>query len=135
MISCSFVLLCDFVMFFRLPFIFTSGFLVQSYVIFYRLPFEAGEQPCPRSWHTFTAISPSHIFLYGGYNNDSDTLCDAWFLDINNGASSPANNGAVSSFSSGIGTSASYPWCPMKRGKIVLNMLAVEGSARYLDLS
>ncbi|KAK2152233.1 hypothetical protein LSH36_334g00012 [Paralvinella palmiformis] len=42
----------------------------------------SGLSPPGRSWHTFTAISPSHIVLYGGYSQQRITLNDIWMLDV-----------------------------------------------------
>ena len=33
-----------------------------------------GASPCPRSWHSFTAVSEDWAFLYGGYSNDRTPL-------------------------------------------------------------
>ncbi|KAJ8308173.1 hypothetical protein KUTeg_013047 [Tegillarca granosa] len=43
----------------------------------------AGEEmPCGRSWHTFSAISETMIFLYGGFSQDEIPLSDGWILDV-----------------------------------------------------
>lgn len=42
--------------------------------------------PVGRSWHSFTPVSPDHIFLFGGFTTDRETLSES---DICSGA---ANN-------------------------------------------
>ncbi|XP_048585301.1 kelch domain-containing protein 2 isoform X1 [Nematostella vectensis] len=41
----------------------------------------AGCVPEGRTWHSLTAVSDKHLFLYGGLNNNSDALGDAYILD------------------------------------------------------
>ncbi|CAH1793267.1 unnamed protein product [Owenia fusiformis] len=40
-----------------------------------------GSVPEGRSWHTFTAVSDTHIFLYGGFTTQRDPKSDGWLLD------------------------------------------------------
>jgi hypothetical protein len=41
---------------------------------------ERDHVPCPRSWHSLTAISDKAAVLYGGYSNTSRSLGDCWLL-------------------------------------------------------
>ncbi|XP_013400168.1 kelch domain-containing protein 2-like [Lingula anatina] len=41
-----------------------------------------GSIPVGRSWHTFSAVSSTEIFLYGGFTQDNDTLCKYCFIFI-----------------------------------------------------
>lgn len=34
--------------------------------------------PVGRSWHSFTPVSQDHIFLFGGFTTERETLSDAW---------------------------------------------------------
>lgn len=34
----------------------------------------AGNIPEGRTWHTLSAASDKHLFLYGGFNNDQEAL-------------------------------------------------------------
>lgn len=38
--------------------------------------------PVGRSWHSFTAVSPDHIFLFGGFTTDREALSDAWMYCV-----------------------------------------------------
>uniref|UniRef100_A0AAQ4R949 Kelch domain containing 2 n=1 Tax=Gasterosteus aculeatus aculeatus TaxID=481459 RepID=A0AAQ4R949_GASAC len=38
--------------------------------------------PVGRSWHSFTPVSPDHIFLFGGFTTDRETLSDAWLYYV-----------------------------------------------------
>uniref|UniRef100_A0A3Q4I869 Kelch domain containing 2 n=1 Tax=Neolamprologus brichardi TaxID=32507 RepID=A0A3Q4I869_NEOBR len=38
--------------------------------------------PVGRSWHSFTPVSPDHIFLFGGFTTDRETLSDAWLYSV-----------------------------------------------------
>uniref|UniRef100_A0A8C9Z5P2 Kelch domain containing 2 n=1 Tax=Sander lucioperca TaxID=283035 RepID=A0A8C9Z5P2_SANLU len=38
--------------------------------------------PLGRSWHSFTPVSPDHIFLFGGFTTDRETLSDAWLYYV-----------------------------------------------------
>ncbi|XP_029937914.1 kelch domain-containing protein 2 [Myripristis murdjan] len=38
--------------------------------------------PVGRSWHSFTPVSPDHIFLFGGFTTDRETLSDAWLYCV-----------------------------------------------------
>ncbi|CAK9304878.1 unnamed protein product [Gordionus sp. m RMFG-2023] len=39
-------------------------------------------KPIGRSWHSLTAVSQTHIFLYGGFTTEGDVLNDGWLLDV-----------------------------------------------------
>lgn len=47
-----------------------------KYNILCRFTYEAAgeEMPCGRSWHTFSAVSDTMIFLYGGFSQDETPL-------------------------------------------------------------
>ncbi|CAI5696247.1 kelch domain-containing protein 2 isoform X2 [Oreochromis niloticus] len=38
--------------------------------------------PVGRSWHSFTPVSLDHIFLFGGFTTDRETLSDAWLYSV-----------------------------------------------------
>lgn len=38
--------------------------------------------PVGRSWHSFTPVSQDHIFLFGGFTTERDTLSDAWLYSV-----------------------------------------------------
>lgn len=38
--------------------------------------------PVGRSWHSLTAVSPDHLFLFGGFTTSRETLSDAWIYCI-----------------------------------------------------
>ncbi|TMS21563.1 Kelch domain-containing protein 2 [Larimichthys crocea] len=38
--------------------------------------------PVGRSWHSFTPVSPDHIFLFGGFTTIRETLSDAWLYYV-----------------------------------------------------
>ncbi|KAI4804852.1 hypothetical protein KUCAC02_026464 [Chaenocephalus aceratus] len=38
--------------------------------------------PVGRSWHSFTPVSPDHIFLFGGFTTERETLSDAWLYYV-----------------------------------------------------
>ncbi|XP_046874360.1 kelch domain-containing protein 2 isoform X2 [Hypomesus transpacificus] len=38
--------------------------------------------PVGRSWHSFTPVSPDHIFLFGGFTTVRETLSDAWLYCV-----------------------------------------------------
>lgn len=38
--------------------------------------------PVGRSWHSFTPVSLDHIFLFGGFTTDRETLSDAWIYCV-----------------------------------------------------
>ncbi|KAJ0063299.1 hypothetical protein NL108_015778 [Boleophthalmus pectinirostris] len=38
--------------------------------------------PVGRSWHSFTPVSQDHIFLFGGFTTERDTLSDAWLYCV-----------------------------------------------------
>lgn len=38
--------------------------------------------PVGRSWHSFTPVSPDHIFLFGGFTTDREALSDAWLYCV-----------------------------------------------------
>ncbi|KAG5265532.1 hypothetical protein AALO_G00243520 [Alosa alosa] len=38
--------------------------------------------PVGRSWHSFTPVSQDHIFLFGGFTTNRQTLSDAWLYCI-----------------------------------------------------
>ncbi|KAK9533815.1 hypothetical protein VZT92_008910 [Zoarces viviparus] len=38
--------------------------------------------PAGRSWHSFNPVSPDHIFLFGGFTTDRQTLSDAWLYYV-----------------------------------------------------
>uniref|UniRef100_A0A673CAL2 Kelch domain containing 2 n=1 Tax=Sphaeramia orbicularis TaxID=375764 RepID=A0A673CAL2_9TELE len=38
--------------------------------------------PVGRSWHSFTPVSPDHIFLFGGFTTERETLSDAWLYCV-----------------------------------------------------
>ncbi|KTF92935.1 hypothetical protein cypCar_00033644 [Cyprinus carpio] len=38
--------------------------------------------PVGRSWHSFTPVSADHIFLFGGFTTDRETLSDAWLYCV-----------------------------------------------------
>ncbi|XP_048830456.1 kelch domain-containing protein 2 [Brienomyrus brachyistius] len=38
--------------------------------------------PVGRSWHSFIPVSPDHIFLFGGFTTDKQTLSDAWLYCV-----------------------------------------------------
>uniref|UniRef100_A0AAQ5ZMH7 Kelch domain containing 2 n=1 Tax=Amphiprion ocellaris TaxID=80972 RepID=A0AAQ5ZMH7_AMPOC len=38
--------------------------------------------PVGRSWHSFTPVSPDHIFLFGGFTTEKETLSDAWLYCV-----------------------------------------------------
>ncbi|XP_014873027.1 kelch domain-containing protein 2 [Poecilia latipinna] len=40
------------------------------------------QNPVGRSWHSFTPVSPDHIFLFGGFTTQRETLSDAWLYCI-----------------------------------------------------
>lgn len=39
-----------------------------------------GSKPQGRSWHSFTAVSPGHIVLYGGFSQEEEPLRDCWLF-------------------------------------------------------
>ncbi|KAG0410090.1 hypothetical protein HPB47_012802 [Ixodes persulcatus] len=41
-----------------------------------------GEKPCGRSWHSFTAVSPVHVVLYGGFSQSEEPLADCWLFVV-----------------------------------------------------
>uniref|UniRef100_A0A8C4R7K4 Kelch domain containing 2 n=1 Tax=Eptatretus burgeri TaxID=7764 RepID=A0A8C4R7K4_EPTBU len=41
-----------------------------------------GVTPIGRSWHSLTAVSSSHLFLYGGFTTDREPLGDGWIFSI-----------------------------------------------------
>lgn len=49
--------------------------------------------PVGRSWHSFTPVSPDHIFLFGGFTTERETLSEfdtsSW---VANTSSSPQND-------------------------------------------
>ncbi|XP_014325109.1 kelch domain-containing protein 2 [Xiphophorus maculatus] len=40
------------------------------------------QHPVGRSWHSFTPVSPDHIFLFGGFTTERETLSDAWLYCV-----------------------------------------------------
>ncbi|XP_030638251.1 kelch domain-containing protein 2 [Chanos chanos] len=38
--------------------------------------------PVGRSWHAFTPVSTDHIFLFGGFTTNRETLSDAWLYCV-----------------------------------------------------
>uniref|UniRef100_A0AAV2JGQ5 Kelch domain-containing protein 2 n=1 Tax=Knipowitschia caucasica TaxID=637954 RepID=A0AAV2JGQ5_KNICA len=38
--------------------------------------------PVGRSWHSFTPVSRDHIFLFGGFTTERETLSDAWLYCV-----------------------------------------------------
>uniref|UniRef100_A0A674PJ81 Kelch domain containing 2 n=1 Tax=Takifugu rubripes TaxID=31033 RepID=A0A674PJ81_TAKRU len=38
--------------------------------------------PVGRSWHSFTPVSADHIFLFGGFTTERETLSDAWLYYV-----------------------------------------------------
>jgi len=40
-----------------------------------------GNVPEGRTWHSFSAVSDRHLFLYGGFSNQEEALGDAYILD------------------------------------------------------
>ncbi|XP_068752608.1 kelch domain-containing protein 2-like isoform X1 [Montipora capricornis] len=40
-----------------------------------------GSVPQGRTWHTLSAVSDRHLFLYGGFSNEEDALGDSYILD------------------------------------------------------
>jgi len=38
--------------------------------------------PEGRSWHSLTAVGDTHLVLFGGYNQNEETLSDCWRLDV-----------------------------------------------------
>lgn len=40
-----------------------------------------GNVPQGRTWHSLSAVSDRHLFLYGGFSNEEDVLDDAFILD------------------------------------------------------
>ncbi|XP_075874158.1 kelch domain-containing protein 2 isoform X2 [Nelusetta ayraudi] len=38
--------------------------------------------PVGRSWHSFTPVSSDHIFLFGGFTTERETLSDAWLYCV-----------------------------------------------------
>ncbi|XP_027049639.1 kelch domain-containing protein 2-like [Pocillopora damicornis] len=40
-----------------------------------------GKVPDGRTWHSLSAVSDKHLFLYGGFNNQGEALGDAYTLD------------------------------------------------------
>uniref|UniRef100_A0A3P8V2M9 Kelch domain containing 2 n=1 Tax=Cynoglossus semilaevis TaxID=244447 RepID=A0A3P8V2M9_CYNSE len=51
-------------------------------------------QLCPvgRSWHSFTPVSPDHIFLFGGFTTERETLSDAWLYCVTKNEWKPFNH-------------------------------------------
>ena len=54
------------------------------------------EKPIPRgrSWHTMTALSERHLFVYGGMDTSSHTLHDVWVYDVGANSWKEIANGA-----------------------------------------
>ncbi|MBN3298790.1 KLDC2 protein, partial [Amia calva] len=38
--------------------------------------------PVGRSWHSFIPVSPDHLFLFGGFTTEKQTLSDAWLYCV-----------------------------------------------------
>lgn len=38
--------------------------------------------PAGRSWHSLTPVSPDHLFLFGGFTTNRETLSDAWIYCV-----------------------------------------------------
>ncbi|KAK7945189.1 hypothetical protein WMY93_000917 [Mugilogobius chulae] len=47
--------------------------------------------PVGRSWHSFTPVSQDHIFLFGGFTTERDTLSDAWLYSVSQNQWKPLN--------------------------------------------
>ncbi|XP_073725919.1 kelch domain-containing protein 2 [Misgurnus anguillicaudatus] len=48
--------------------------------------------PAGRSWHTMTPVSPDHLFVFGGFTTNRETLSDAWIYCINTNEWKPVNH-------------------------------------------
>ncbi|CAG10413.1 unnamed protein product, partial [Tetraodon nigroviridis] len=48
--------------------------------------------PVGRSWHSFTPVSPDHIFLFGGFTTERETLSDAWLYYVSKNEWKPFNH-------------------------------------------
>ncbi|KAF0044174.1 hypothetical protein F2P81_003332 [Scophthalmus maximus] len=56
-------------------------------------------QQCPvgRSWHSFTPVSSDHIFLFGGFTTERETLSDAWLYCVSKNEWKPFKHGHTQS--------------------------------------
>ncbi|KAI7804373.1 kelch domain-containing protein 2 [Triplophysa rosa] len=47
--------------------------------------------PTGRSWHSLTSVSPDHLFLFGGFTTNRETLSDAWIYCVSKNEWKPFN--------------------------------------------
>ncbi|XP_028293413.1 kelch domain-containing protein 2 [Gouania willdenowi] len=51
------------------------------------------QAPVGRSWHSFTPVSTEHIFLFGGFTTERETLSDAWLYCVSTNQWKPFKHG------------------------------------------
>lgn len=77
-----FFFLMLFIIFCRFSVVSKNDYFLALFHCVYLFPCSCGRSvpqkgPVGRSWHSFTPVSPDHIFLFGGFTTDRETLSES----------------------------------------------------------